>query len=196
MKKIDISQIEQMDTVAPLWHKYPDRCEPQPAYLKLDAEGHLYAIWDAVVGRGILAEEYFGHRLLFEIPNDLTSSGIRALVRDTLPLLERIHAGHTIEWGGSNMVGVLSESADEAYSELVEFLKSKFEYDQHGYECADVWLAADGLLMEDVKELGITAETTDQQLFEIADRVREGLSPNEVLFWLGLILGGNSRLGM
>lgn len=68
----------------------------------------------------------------------LTGAQIAAAVEAALPLFERVHAGHTVEFDGSNMGGVLTEDAADASAELeavLEKLRSE----------VNVWSAADWL---------------------------------------------------
>lgn len=78
-------------------------------------------------------------------------------------LLNRIKAGYTCHWDGSNWVGALNRDAEYAYLEI-ESLLERFVCHNLGVWWADEWL-------EDVpdEELGINAETTDEELEKLAE---------------------------
>jgi hypothetical protein len=75
-------------------------------------------------------------------------------------LIERICAGHDQEWDGHNMVGTLTDDAQEAWDTLIAELNDMPATDWQ-FWAIDEW---DGYWAEE----NITADTTDKQIVEKA----------------------------
>lgn len=60
--------------------------------------------------------------LTWDIKPELNGDEINALLRGITPELERVHAGHHIEWNGYTKVGQLTEEAFDAYTEITQEL--------------------------------------------------------------------------
>jgi hypothetical protein len=76
-------------------------------------------------------------------------------------LLARICAGHAIEWNGSNHVGSMTDDASAALDEIVDELSTMTS----GRES---WFCGDWFGQCTAAEIGITDETTDEKIAEIA----------------------------
>lgn len=94
-------------------------------------------------------------------------SKVRQLADQVRDLVARVHAGHDTEWDGSNMVGTLTEDAQKASDEVSD-LFADMEY-------AESWTRTDAYAWDawewvyDVRSEGVTAETTDEELEEMAE---------------------------
>jgi len=77
-------------------------------------------------------------------------------------LVQRVLDGAEIVWDGSNHVGRLDDDAQAAWDELVSELTTG-EQDETAY-----WTAQEALEHLSPDELGITADTTDEELAKIA----------------------------
>lgn len=96
-----------------------------------------------------------------ELAADLAEGGVlRAL-------LERVHAGHSVDWNGSNMVGGLTDDATEA-SDEIERLLDKYATDDTAPTVWDAyeWLTARGSTKAEtvLRDLGITADATEEEI--------------------------------
>jgi hypothetical protein len=120
-------------------------------------------------GAGTPADRWHGLVLTTDIDGDGASvdgAAVVALLRGELqPLLAAICDGHDTVWDGRNIVGRLSADAAAADEELTARLQQAPSFDGGLLDAGD-WL-------QDVHadDLGITRETTDSELYDIADRV-------------------------
>ncbi|HUW71548.1 MAG TPA: hypothetical protein VMX33_15080 [bacterium] len=103
---------------APLYKKYPGQVKAQGAFLELDEAGRVSVDWNGEIGNAVPAAVYHHKVLRFPIPCDLSTLGICQLGEHVRPLLARIHAGHSVDWNGSNMVGRFTDDAAVAIEEL------------------------------------------------------------------------------
>lgn len=82
---------------------------------------------------------------------------IANLVEAIKPLLERVAAGHTVEWDGSNMVGRLSDDALEASEEIDQAIADCDWVSDIHVEGAGDWLVdydlPDGISEEDLPDI-------------------------------------------
>jgi hypothetical protein len=90
-----------------------------PAYICLDQNGFVFTDYGEVSSPYIV----FGRTLRWPINANLNGREIKKLFAESAFLLERIHAGHSIEWDGKNNAGSLSDDASEAADELSELCK-------------------------------------------------------------------------
>ncbi len=98
-------------------------------------------------------------------------------------LLSRICDGHSIEWNGNNHVGRLTDDAEDAYNELsMELADADALPEPAGLWDVGDWL--DGVGRDAVREeYGITADTTESELYAIAKRIdEEAANENVVLY--------------
>lgn len=61
-------------------------------------------------------------RVLSYGASGVTVENIKRIIRNHKPLLERIAAGHTVEWNGNNHIGKLNDDAMEAHMALAYVL--------------------------------------------------------------------------
>lgn len=117
MGEIRISESYKEDEIAPLFLQYRGQLQAQPAYIELYEDGRV--IVDASAEKNSMPEVmYNGRARRYQVPNDLSVTGIDALLEEVKPLLQRVHDGRSIEWDGSNNVGHLTEDAIEAEEEI------------------------------------------------------------------------------
>lgn len=123
-------------------------------------------------GQGVPPEMWHGRVLSFPVQRSRPVDG-QALVEwlrdgDGQSLLQRIVAGHSVEWDGSNHVGELTDDATEARDTLAYWLEHNaptLDGDHAGLWTAEDWLYG--------SDLPITAETTDDEISDLADRLTE-----------------------
>jgi len=139
------------------------------AYLYFDpSDGRLWTTTLNTFERsGIPMEVYHGVILRWPLPNSTNGERLTQAINDGEfdDLFDRIRAGYTCDWDGSNWVGTLNRDAENAYLEIESLLERFVDYTL-GVWWADEWL-------EDVPddELGITAETTDEELEKLAEEL-------------------------
>ena len=91
-------------------------------------------------------------------------------------LLERVHAGHSTVWDGSNYVGELNADASEA-SEEIETMLADYDVDRSAPDRWDSyeWLTAGGSssLESCLADLGLTVDATPEQIADAAEKSRK-----------------------
>lgn len=86
------------------------------------------------------------------------------LTEDATELLETIIRGHDIYCNGNNRVGNLSDDASDALDKIINQLAEMTA--ENGYWTVDEWLSQSSAV-----DFDIVAETTDEQLREIAAKI-------------------------
>lgn len=137
---------------APLYHVYPRQTKPQPAYVELDEDGEVSADYNGVIGNAVPMAVGHLRTLRFDVSPRVGGDNLADLLESdaVVTLLERIHAGHTVEWNGNNHVGTLDDDAQAAAEALTEALAGLEDVDV-GDACE--WLAS-GFLLSDLVESG------------------------------------------
>lgn len=156
-----------------LHRQYAGQHKAQPCYVSLDcASGRLTAEHDPEIGNAVPFVVYHGHVQRWSIPA-LKADVVNALLREIAPLAERMIAGYERVWDGHNHVAEFSEDADEADDAIVA-LCNRVTEDADEHSTVQVWDASEwfggiGNAAAQCEALGITAETTDDELRTIAD---------------------------
>lgn len=151
---------------------YPRQTQAQPCYVELDArdDGRLSAAANPEIGNAVPFDVVHGHVQRWTIPA-LKADVANELLKEIAPLAERVVAGYESTWSGSNHVAAFDEDATVAIEAIGDLCDRAGGED----EALSVWEAADwfsglGGAVAQAHDLGITAETTDEQLAEIAKR--------------------------
>ena len=106
------------DHEQPLLFQYSGQCRPQDAHLRIDPEDNrAYWDWNAEIN-AIPMTVFHGREFWISVPCDLTVEDIRELSSSVEPLVERVVAGYSCEWDGSNMRGALTDDGREALEAL------------------------------------------------------------------------------
>lgn len=134
------------NTEAPLYFSYPGQCNLQPAYIEYtghgdgDADIVLVADYSGEIGGGIPANVNTGVVRRWSVPPQVARWALINLIEDDefLGLLDRLHAGFSVEHDGSNWVGELTDDAAEAEVEIIEILA-----DLADLECVEIFDARD-----------------------------------------------------
>lgn len=177
---------------APLWERYERQTREQPAFLELDPEnGRVKFGVNPEVGppHGVPADVWHGVRMRWGAPSTLTGQACVDLFEELRPLLERVAAGHSVVWNGSNHVGRLTDDA-QAASEAIEETLYKLRDDPTSADHASVWNAGEWIwgsnsLHGVAGDLEITADTSDADLEALATKL-EGDADGE-----GIVLDGD-----
>ena len=115
-------------SLAPLYRQYPGQYQPQSAYVTLDEDGNVAADWTGESGGGMPASIWHHRTLRWAVNPSANGNYLAALLEnEALPLLERVHVGHTVEWDGSNNVGLLTADAQDASDKLERLLDATNE---------------------------------------------------------------------
>ncbi|RME23332.1 MAG: hypothetical protein D6800_09985 [Candidatus Zixiibacteriota bacterium] len=165
--KIDKTMPEAGD--APLFVQYGGQTQPQPAYLELDEFGNVSLDYSSEIGGAVPMDVWHGRTLRWSVSPYLSRDAALDLLEDAslVALLERVHAGHSVDWDGSNMVGHLTEDAREAKQKVQEILD---EISRDG--AAQVWDAYDWVFAFGKNSLrGVWPE--DEPLDDAEERLEE-----------------------
>lgn len=161
-----------------LHHQYPGQTAPQDCYVQLICEtGALSASWNGEIGNAVPVGVWHRRVLRWNIPA-LTEGAANALLEEIAPLAERVVAGYSERWDGSNHVGEFDADADDA----IEAIARLCDRDWSEGEVIAVWDAADylgniGSIRLQAKELKVTTTSTDDELDAIAEEVEAEASP-------------------
>jgi len=126
---------------APLYHQYPNREEPQKAYLEMDSEGVVRVDWDPdptngdaipmnVWNKGVLRwslSPCADGKSLYEF---LQSDRMRSL-------LERVHEGHSADRDSGELVGHLTEEAEAVSLQIQSILNNRPYMEREVYSRKD-----------------------------------------------------------
>ena len=153
----------------------PDGGTPyDTARLLLTEEGELYLHTRRYVGGDATpAPEWHRRTLAWDVLRGPAELNVTVLRRDLEPggplhdLLELVATGHALVWNGNNHVGVLDADASQADEEL----RARLADDPDRYSTRrTVWDAGDYLAAEQHVP-GLTADTTDAELDQVAERL-------------------------
>lgn len=152
-----------------LYCHYSGQFQTQQAILSLDLEsGEMTCSYNAEIGTGIPASVYHQRTIWLDIPT-LTADAANQLMDDVEPLAQRIVDGAEIEWDGNNHVGSLNEDAQAALDEMAAACA---EENFDATSTVNEFAAADwyiDLADESIARLGLTADSTDVELEQMAD---------------------------
>lgn len=164
---------------AELYRRYPGQTSPQNCYIELDLRNRtLLADYDSEVGGAVPISVYHGFERRYPIPV-LTSAAANDLMQQIRPLAERILSDWEEEWDGNNMKAVLGDDAQAAEAEIENTLGVDSSEPNAGFDDSELVTAwgVDGAISgSEVEDYGITADTSDERLEEIAEDIRTQLA--------------------
>ena len=171
--KVHITPCEaDANVLHPLYHKYEQEIEAQPAYIELDLrDGELRADWDAEVGTGVPADVWHGLRRRYGIINILTTDEINSLLVELAPIAQRIVDETEIQSDGLQDRPVLSDKAQAAAEALTEECDGA-QTQSNGVVDADGWFGPqkDAHVCDVPGQ--VTAESTDEQLSALVEEAQ------------------------
>lgn len=105
---------------APLYHRYPGQHAPQRAFLELREDGTVRVDWNSEIGNAVPFDVHHRRTLRWTLNQYLTGRALSDFLSEekVQALLERIHAGHSVIWDGSNNMGKLDADAQRAEEDL------------------------------------------------------------------------------
>ena len=150
---------------------YPGQTKAQPCYVELDCyKATLSAEPNTEIGNAVPLDVHHGHRIRWTIPA-LKARRANELLSEIAPLAERVVAGYYKVWNGSNTVAEYNDDASEAIREIEREIQLWDTTDcRLSVLDASTYYEPLGSKLVQARELGITAETTDEQLDAIAER--------------------------
>lgn len=124
--------------IAPLYHRYPNQTNAQDAYVEMTEDGEVSADYSGEIGNGMPMSVWHGCTLRWSVPSDVRGNELADLLGtdEAIALLERIYAGHSVEWDGSNHTGGLDDDAQAASEALQDLLNDNLNTGNDG---AGVW---------------------------------------------------------
>lgn len=116
--KLNLESLTGAD-IAPLHMQYPGQHTPQPAFVQFDEDGSVSAYVSGEIGNGQPMRVWHQRDLRWAVPGNVNGQALADLLAGAaLPLLERVHAGHSVDWDGNNYSGTLDDDATEASDAL------------------------------------------------------------------------------
>ncbi len=169
--KITISPCDS-NILHPLYHKYQQELEAQPAYVELDIRtGSLHADWDANVGNGAAPDVWHGLRRQYTILNILTTDEINRLLTEIAPIAQRILDGAEVVSDGLQDRPVLSEQAQAAEEELTDVCRAAGTTSIGIIDAAMYYGEVSTAHLHDVTAQ-VKADTTDEQLSALVEEAQ------------------------
>ena len=157
---------------APLYRRYPGQLDPQPVHIEIDpAERTMTAGINYEIGNAVPVDVWHGVRLRIAGSRYMTGAGWAALLDDPkiLALAAEVCDGHEIYWDDGNRRGLLTEDARLAYKEMVHRITY---WGGHG-PCPEsdnfnIYIYEPSDWVECAEKIGITTDTTDERIAELA----------------------------
>jgi hypothetical protein len=158
------------DEKAPLYLRYVNQTNPQPAYVKLDCDrAELNAVSDGLIGGGMEVEEYHKRTLRWDVCNNLTGSAVVELLDEIAPLAQRVVNGYSSVWDGHNHVGRYTDDAAEAAAEIEKMCdESRYLETVEVWDSAEAWVECYDFDVRDWPD-GATFETVAQAMNDNAN---------------------------
>lgn len=161
-EKITIIPVAEKDS---LYLHYKGQTNPQNCYIVLDcADKTLTAAADGIIGTAVPMDVWHGHTLRYSIPC-LRGDSANRLLEEVKPFAERISATYTSTYDGNTWRA--SYSTDPKDLQAVNGLIRSYSSES---DLLVVYDAGDWLC-DTVDDLGITAETTNEQLEAMAEEL-------------------------
>lgn len=100
-------------------HTYPGQFRPQDSFFELTEGSNLICPdWNGEIGNAVPFSVYYGRDRRYHFSPQLKLTVVNRLGRTILPLLERVRAGISVNWDGSNYSATLSDDAIAAENEI------------------------------------------------------------------------------
>jgi hypothetical protein len=116
---------------------------------------------------GTWSEFWHNHAFAISMDGYALEGEIRDFIRDNQGKLRTIAQGHSIGWDGSNMVGELSEDANQALDEIIEAWESLGDVTTYMIMDADDYIQM--LSADELRNFGNTAEAIAQAIYDNRD---------------------------
>ena len=149
-----------------LHHWYQGQTAPQDCYIELDcANRTLSAYANSEIGNAVPMNTWNGHDRRYHIPC-ITADAANELMEEIRPLAERVIAGYTSEWDGSNHRARFTTDAEQAEEEIERIIEG-VDVETCGISDADAseWLTE--------TDPAIMAQTTDEEIATLAEQAEK-----------------------
>ncbi len=171
-QKIEILFTVDATNPVPLYSKYSNEMQAQPAYIELDpAARTLDADYSGEVGNAVPANVWNGKILRYPVPSSIYAASLLDFMQQQLPLFERICEGWNEEWDGNNYVGRLNDDAQAAHDELDGMLRETPPFD-YPSDLANVCTVAEWLAEDSLQTLWPEGKTLVQALADLWEAVQ------------------------
>jgi hypothetical protein len=160
MKKVKVIYVNGNEL-----HQKNSKC-----YISLDcSSGVLTADADCSNGTGgVSFSVYHGHEKHWRIPA-LRADAANAILDEIAPLAEVILAGYDYVFDSqTNKLAQFTDAAIDARDEINKLLERDFDFDTIKVWCAGDWFAGFGSVERQANQLLITADSSDEQLANLA----------------------------
>ena len=158
-------RIIELTEVDALYSRFQGQASPQDCYLELDPEAEtLRCDYNGEIGNAVPLSVWHNRCYRISIPC-LTADAANDLMRRVSTAAQHVVDGYSADWDGNNTVGRLTDDAQEALHEIEHDCES-LDADEHN--TVQVYDASDWFESATADSLGITAETTDEQITAIA----------------------------
>ena len=105
-------------TTSSIYCQYDGQCQPQDCYIEIDLDNSkIEASYNGEIGNAVPMAVWHNRISRYEIPCIFPATADE-LMKELLPLAERMEAGYESIWDGSNYVGSLTEDAQAASDEI------------------------------------------------------------------------------
>ena len=150
--------------LAPLYKRFSGQTQPQSAYLEIDpAKRTMTATYNSEIGNAVPFDVW--HRRVLRISvSPYVHGTVLADLLESAELAELAAAicdGHSIEYDGSNRVGLLTEDGKIALDEMETILSNLTSEGSVNVCAPDEWIPSPDYT-------GITADSTDEQITTLA----------------------------
>lgn len=162
----DPVQVTHLDAEGTALHcQYKGQSAPQPCFIELHCETRtLSAAYNPEVGNAVPMWVWHNRILRWAIPV-LTDDAANALLDELAAEAAIICDGYSCEWDGHNHVGRFTEAAKAAEQQIDGIIQGHSWIDR---DQVQIWDAGEWYVDSPDKELGISAETTDDQIRALA----------------------------
>lgn len=142
---------------------------PMTHFLTLDTRDGVVDIVEAYSTDGYPLAARAGHVRRYAIPHTTDAAALTTAVKDGefTRLLERVRSGAELVWDGNNYVTRVTDHVTTAEMKIREKIR---EHDMDT-EFGGLWDAWDWVQGIDPADLGITADSTDEQLEAVAQEL-------------------------
>lgn len=141
------------------------------AHLAIDEDGGVRVrVRTYYGGDGTPADEWHGRTLTYAVAPNADIDALRETLSeggDAAALIDRIVAGHSVEWDGGNLVGRLDADARDA-SEALESLLEDLPRSPYAAWDADEWLLGQSTPRRLLADLGLGTAATDDEIAQAA----------------------------
>jgi len=94
--------------------KYEGQCNPQERFFEVFANGRVEVDVNPEIGNAVPCKVWHGEIRRYTIPSSYTRKDIETFYSAHRAQFAKVVKGLSIEWNGSNHVGVLSDTATQA----------------------------------------------------------------------------------